>query len=150
MTIMKTLNLGFLIILIFSAAVVHRGQATTVLSDKHFVKSSPAFAEVLLKKTELEAELEDLLVAYTLEFPPVKKLQFEIGLLNTALEQLFKVKIEESSKLTLALGRLMVRRAELETERWQLKQQYNDDHPSVKKVDRKILVFESAIKDVLL
>ncbi len=113
------------------------------------VKSSAAYAEILLQKTELEAELEDLLVAYTLEFPKVKEIQFQLGLIKIEMDKLFTVKPAESQKLTLALGKLLVRKIELETDLWNLKKQYSDDHPEVKKAKRKVLVFESAIKDVL-
>ncbi len=114
-----------------------------------FVNSSPAFAEVLLKRTELEAELEELLVAYTLEFPKVKQIQFELKLINTEMDRLYAVKASESQKLTLALGKLIVRKVELESELWNLQKQYGDDHPNVKKAKRKVLVYDSAIKDVL-
>ncbi len=113
------------------------------------VRSSPAYAEVLLRRTELEADLEDLLVAYTLEFPKVKEIQFQLGLIKTEMERLFAVKNAESQKLTPALGKLIIRKIELQTVLWNLQNQYKEDHPEVKKAQRKVLVFESAIKDVL-
>jgi hypothetical protein len=113
------------------------------------VKSSPAYAEVLLNRTELEADLEELLVAYTLEFPKVKEIQFKLGLLKTEMAKLFAVKQTESQKLTLALGKLIVRKVELEGDLWSLQKQYGDEHPTVKKAKRKVLVYQSAIKDVL-
>jgi hypothetical protein len=118
--------------------------------EEQVVKSSPAYAEVLLKRTELEADLEDLLIAYTMEFPKVKEIQFQLGLIKIEMNKLFAIKSSESQKLTLALGKLIVRKIELETELWNLKKKYSDDHPEVKKTKRKVLVFESAIKDVLL
>lgn len=119
-------------------------------SNKSFVKSSAAYAEVLLRRTELEADLEELLVAYTREFPAVKETQLQIDLLNAELMKLFATKIEEKEKLTLALGKLIIRKVELENDLSNLKRQYGDEHPSVKKAQRKVLVFESAIKDILL
>lgn len=134
---------GFL--LIFSAG--------TCLSQSkrapEFVRSSPAYAEVLLKRTELEAALEDLLVAYTAEYPKVKEIQFELGLINSEMLKLFAVKESESQKLTLALGKLIVRKIELEAIVSNLEKLYEKTHPEVKKAKRKVLVFESAIKDVL-
>ena len=79
-------------------------------------KSTPAFAEIILRKTELESELESLLVSYTEEFPKVKEIRYESGLLKKEIERLSAVKSAESSKLTLALGKLMIRKVELETE----------------------------------
>lgn len=118
-------------------------------ADETVVRSSPAYAEVLLKRTELEAELEDLLVTYKLEFPKVEEIRFEIGLANAEMAKFFTIKPEESQKLTLALGKLVNRKIELETDLWKLKRQYGDEHPDVKKASRKVLVFESAIKDIL-
>ncbi len=113
------------------------------------VKSTAAYAEILLKKTELEADLEDLLVAYTLEYPKVKEIQFQLDLIKIETNKLFTVKSDESQKLTIALGKLILRKIELDTELWNLQRQYNDEHPEVKKAKRKVMVFESAIKDVL-
>jgi len=113
------------------------------------VKSSPAFAEIILRKTELEAELESLLVSYTEDFPKIKEIRFEIDSLKKELERLSTVKSAESSKLTLALGKLMVRKAELETDLWNLRKKYDDNHPEVKRAKRKIDIYESAIKEIL-
>lgn len=114
-----------------------------------FLKSSPAFAEVLLRKTELLAEVESLLVTYTEDFPRVQQVRYELNVLNTELTGLLKVKSEEREKLTLALGKLIVRKAELETDYWNLKTKYGDEHPDVKRAKRKIEIYAKAIKDVL-
>lgn len=113
------------------------------------VKSSAAFAEIILRKTELEAELESLLINYTEEFPKVKEMRFESDSLKRAIERLALVKSAEASKLTSALGKLMVRKAELETDLWNLRKKYDDNHPEVKRAGRKIAIYESAIKEIL-
>ncbi len=102
-----------------------------------------------MRKTELEAELESLLVSYTEDFPKIKEIRFEIDSLKKELERLSAVKSAESSKLTLALGKLMVRKAELETDLWNLRKKYDDNHPEVKRAKRKIEIYESAIKEIL-
>ena len=114
-----------------------------------FIKSSPAFAEIILRKTEIESELESLLVSYTEEFPKVKELRFEFDSLKKAIERLSAVKPAESSKLTLALGKLMIRKGELETDLWNLRRKYDDNHPEVKRARRKIDIYEAAIKEIL-
>jgi len=113
------------------------------------IKSSPAYAEVLLRKAERESELEEFLLDYTEEFPKVKEIKFELGLINKEMEKILSVGATESGKLTLALGKLIVRKTELETDLWNLRRQYNDDHPEVKRAKRKIDVFEKAIKEIL-
>ena len=80
------------------------------------VKSSPAYAELLLRKVELEAEVESLLVSYTEEFPKVKEAKFELGLITKDYEKL--IVQTDATKLTLALGKLLVRKNQLETDSW--------------------------------
>ena len=113
------------------------------------VKSSPAYAELLLRKTEREAELEEFAIDYTDEYPKVKEIKFELGLINKAMDRLFAVSPAESGKLTLALGKLMVRKTELETDVWNLSRQYNAEHIEVKRAKRKVEVYEKAIREIL-
>jgi hypothetical protein len=113
------------------------------------IKSSPAYAEILLRKTERVAELEDLLVEYTEDFPKVKELRFEIDLINQEMNRILAVNPAAASKLTLALGKLMVRKVELETDVWNLLKQYTDDNSDVKQAKRKVEIFEAAIKEIL-
>ncbi|MCY7346313.1 MAG: hypothetical protein LH614_08860 [Pyrinomonadaceae bacterium] len=113
------------------------------------MKSSPAFAELILRRTERESELEEFLIDYTEEFPKVKELKFELILLQNALDKISAVNASESGKLTSALGKLMVRKVEIGVDLWNLKRQYNDDHPEVKRARRKVEVFEKAIREIL-
>jgi uncharacterized protein involved in exopolysaccharide biosynthesis len=118
-------------------------------SSVQTLKSSPAYAELLLRKTERESELEEFLLDYTEEFPKVKEIKFELGVLNKEMDKILAVNTSESGKLTLALGKLIVRKIELETDLWNLRRQYNEDHPEVKRAKRKVEVFEKAIKEIL-
>ncbi|MDQ3800639.1 MAG: hypothetical protein M3384_14415 [Acidobacteriota bacterium] len=111
------------------------------------IKSSPAYAEVLLRRTELQATLDDLTVEFTDEYPKVKETRYELSLINRDFDKISTV--ADASKLTLALGRLIVRRAELETDLWALLQKYGEDHSDVKRARRKVSAFEKAIKEIL-
>ncbi|MBX3295380.1 MAG: hypothetical protein KF762_06685 [Acidobacteria bacterium] len=111
--------------------------------------ATPAFAEVLLRKVELEAELEGLLIEYTDEFPRVVNLKHEVGLLNAEIENLRKVPAEQSGKLTLALGKLLVKRAELSTDLWVLLKTYKEEHPDVKRAKRRVEIYSNAITAIL-
>ncbi len=113
------------------------------------LKASPAYAELLLRRTEREAELEEFALDYTEEFPKVKEIRFEINLINQEMDRIAAVKAADSGKLTLALGKLMVRKTELGTDLWKLHQQYTDERPDVKRLRRKIAVYEKAIKEIL-
>ncbi|MCY7375584.1 MAG: hypothetical protein LH472_06390 [Pyrinomonadaceae bacterium] len=113
------------------------------------VKYSPAYAELLLRRTERESELEEFALDYTDEFPKVKEIKFELGLLNKEMDRVLTVNASESGKLTLALGKLLVRKTEIETDLWNLRKQYKDDHAEVKRAKRKVEIYEKAIKEIL-
>jgi hypothetical protein len=113
------------------------------------LRSSAAYAEVLLKRTELKSELESLVIEFTEEYPRVKEIRFVLGLLDRDTARLGKVKSTEASKLTLALGKLMLRRVELETELWKLLGTYKDEHPDVKQAKRRVEIFDQAINEIL-
>ncbi|MEP7074903.1 MAG: hypothetical protein ABI878_03765 [Acidobacteriota bacterium] len=112
-------------------------------------RSSPAYAEVLLRRTEIEAELESLLVEYTEDYPKVKQERFELDAIGKESDRLLAVKASDIAKLTSALGKLTVRKVELQGELWSLQQQLGDSHPDVKRAKRKVEIFERAIKEIL-
>jgi hypothetical protein len=142
---------------IFIFVVVCQSQTTTNSALKKpvpnhtisAIKSSPAFAELLLRRTEREAQLEEFLLDYTDEFPKVKELKFDIELLQKQLDKISSVNASDAPKLSSALGKLLLRKTELEVDLWNLRRQYNADHPDVKRAIRKIDVYEKAIKEIL-
>jgi len=113
------------------------------------IRSSPAYSEILLRKTELQADLESVLADYTEANPKIIDLRFEMTALEKSVEKLFAVKPADTGKLTLALGKLIVRKAALETDWARLSRSYNKDHPDVKRAKRKVEIFDAAIKEVL-
>ncbi len=146
--------LSLLIILTFSTLINaqvrnRKSSKTTPAPIAREVRSSAAYAEILLQQTELEAELEELLVSYKEEFPKVKELRYELGVLKKELARILQLRASESDKLTLALGKLMVRKAALSTNYWTLKNRFNNTHPKVKRAKRKLEIFEKAIKKIL-
>ena len=112
-------------------------------------RSSPAYAELLLKRTELTASLESLILEYTEEFPKVKEDRFVLTLIDRETDRLAKMKSADMQKLTLALGKLIVRKIELETDLWNLQKNYKDEHPDVKRSKRKVEIYETAIAEIL-
>lgn len=113
------------------------------------IKASPAYAEVLLRKTELKADLESLLADYTEQNPKIIDIRYELTELDKAIDRLYSVKPSELSKLTLALGKMLVRKATLETDLLRMGRSYNKDHPEVKRLSRRVEIYESAIKEIL-
>ena len=118
-------------------------------SETGYVRSSPAYAEVLLRKTELQADLEAYSADCTETNPKLLDMRFELISLDKETERIFAVRPTEASKLTLALGKLMVRKATIAAELNRLSRSYSKDHPEVKRAVKKLGIFESAIKEIL-
>jgi len=113
------------------------------------IRSSPAYAEILLRKTELQADLEALTPDYTEESNKIIDLRSEIASLDKSLERVFSIRPSETDKLTLALGKLIVQKAVLETELARLLRSYNKDHKDVKRAARRVEIFDAAIREIL-
>jgi uncharacterized protein involved in exopolysaccharide biosynthesis len=155
--VMKIKQSLWILIIFLTSFTVSQGQIvkksvpqpSTSNFSAQAVKSSPAYAELLLRKTEREAQLEEFLLDYTEEFPKVKEIKFELGILQKQLDKVSAVSLSDAPKLSLALGKLLVRKTELDVELWNLLGQYNADHPEVKRTKRKLEVYEAAIKEIL-
>lgn len=113
------------------------------------IKSSPAYAALVLHRTVLRAELEEMLVTYTEDFPKVKDARHEIDLINFEMTRLLDTKVTDSCKLSESLGQLMLKKTEAEMALWNLKKKYNDDHPDVLRAKRKLEIYEKAVAEVL-
>jgi len=113
------------------------------------IRSSGAYAEVLLRRTELQADIEAFLGDYTEENTKVIDARFELNVLTKDLDRIYTVRPSETAKLTSALGKLIVRRAALETDLARLMRSYNKDHPEVKRAKRRVEIFAAAIKEIL-
>lgn len=148
---MRFQNILLIVFLVTCSVTITFAQNKTVSSSSpattQAVKSSPAYAELLLRKVELESEMESLLITYKEDFPKVKETKYELGLMQKDLDRLLIQ--TDATKLTLALGKLMVRKNQLETDYWVLQGKYGDDYPEVKRSKRKVLSFQNAIKEIL-
>jgi hypothetical protein len=134
---------------IVSAQGPQKKNTAAQVADNQAVRSSAAFSEVILRRAELEADLESLLMEFTEEYPKVKADRYTLSQLQKQIDILLVTKPADVSKLTLALGKLMVRKAELDTDLWSLQQGLADGHPDVKRAKRKVEIFDKAIKDIL-
>ncbi len=142
-------------VFLMAAAAVSFGQAPadkkaeTAKSPVNPAASSPAYAELLLKRTELLSQLESLILEYTEEFPKVKEIRQTLTLIERESSRLAKVKAADSSRLTLALGKLMVRKVELESDLLNLRKSYQEEHPDIKRARRRVEIYEAAISEIL-
>lgn len=113
------------------------------------IKSSPAYSALILQRTVIKAELEEMLVTYTEDFPKVKDARHEIDLINFELTRLLETKVTESCRLSDSLGKLMLKKTEVEMELYNLKKKYNEDHPDVLRAKRKLDIYEKAVAEIL-
>lgn len=134
--------------ILMSVAVIANGQTAQKQNDAA-VRASAAFSEIILKETELRAEVEAYLVEYTEDFPKVKEARFAIGLVQKEKNRLLAIKEKDAAKLTLALGKLQVRKTEAEMELWRLQQTLSDGHPDVKRAKKRVEIYEAAINEIL-
>jgi len=138
-----------LLVLIFAACpTLLIGQSVSAV-DAGFIRSSAAYAEIILRKTELQADLETFLAGYTDANPKVIDLRSEIASLDKSMALIAAVKPTEAGKLTLALGKLIVRHASLDADHSRLSTGHNKDHPDLKRAKRKLEFFDAAIRELL-
>ena len=139
-----------LIFLGLSLSTSAAGQKQTAKIDPFkALRATPAYSEILLRETELRAEVESLMGEYTDEHPKVKESRFALGLIQKEKARLLTTAPAEAEKLTLSLGKIMVRKVDAEVELWRLEQSLADNHPDVKRAKKKVEVFEAAIKEIL-
>ncbi len=132
------------IVILFSIPAISRAQAAT-----DSVRATSAYAELLLKRTELKADLESVTGDYTETNPKLLDLRFELAGADRALARLLSVKANDVGKLTLALGKMMLRKLELETEQARLLRRYSKDHPEVRRLNKRIEIYELSISEIL-
>ena len=147
----RTLAIAIVLITLSIAAFAHTPaeQKTDTTTLPAWTTSSAAYAELILKKTDLQAELEGLILEYTDEYPKVKEDRIVLVLIDRETARLAKVKAADAGRLTEALGKLMARKIDLQTELWRLQSSYKDEHPEVKRAKKRIEIFENAIAQIL-
>ncbi len=138
------------VIVFFSAvAAAQTGDKKGASLEAGPIRSSAAYAEILLRKTEIQADIEAYTANYTEANPKMIDLRLELASLDSSLEKVFGVKPSETGKLTQALGKLIVRKAEIDTDLARLSRSYNKDHPEVKRTKRKAEIYQAAIAEIL-
>ena len=142
---MKPQRLIFLLLPILIGASVCWAQTGEVGP----IRSSAAYSEVLLRRTQLQADLEAFLADYTEANPKIIDLRNELAALTKTGERMYNVRPTETGKLTLALGKLIVDHARLQTDLARLLRSYGNEHAEVKRAKRKVEIFESAINEIL-
>lgn len=120
------------------------------LGRKLDVKTTPAYAELLVRRTDAAAELEVLLADYTDEAPEVREKRLHLQILDQALKRLETVTLDQYQALTPAVGKMLAGKMEAEAELKIFSEMYTEEHPSLKKAKIRFKVFEAALKKLLL
>jgi hypothetical protein len=144
-TIIFQLLLTF--VFIFGASELARAQQ--VQPEKPKVQSTAAYAEVLANRVEADADLKALMLDYSEEAPQVKAKKLERDLLQRQIRWLEVLPDTSQGKMTAALGRLLVRKAQVEATMKTLGETYAEQHPLVKKARAKFDVYNSEIEKLL-
>lgn len=142
---MKKLFLIF--VFVFVAFLNISAQTKSASPNSQIIKSSAAYAEVLLRKAELKAEVESLLESYTEDYPKLKESRHELMVLQKDLDKMLAQK--DASMMSQPLGKLIVKRASLDTDLWVLQNKYGAEHPEVKRARRKLESFNEAIQEIM-
>jgi hypothetical protein len=137
---------GVLLVSFASSQVVEKPISP---SEAGPIRSSAAYAEIVMRRIELQADLESFIPDYTDTNPKILDLRFELGALDKALEKVYAIKPSETGKLTLALGKMMVKRAMLETDLARLLRTYTNEQKEVKRAKRRVEIYDAAIRDIL-
>ena len=135
------------IALALAAAVAAQAQKASV--DVPGIKGTAAYADVLLRKTEVQADLEAFGQDYTDASPKMLDLRVELASLERSSERILAVKAAQADRLTDALGKMMVKKAALDAELAHLNRTYAKEHPDVRRAQRRADLFAAAIEDIL-
>lgn len=113
------------------------------------IKSSAAYIELTLHRADTEAELLDMLVEYTEEYPKVKQLKLEVAFVQTELDNLLKLDASLLPKLTESFAKLLLQKVRMQIDLAVLRVAHKDDHPDVQRALRRVEIYEKAIKELL-
>jgi len=144
-TILAALAGAVMLLSVFHAG----GQDRKSGPDTAAVRGSAAYSEILLRRTDILADLDALSSSYTETHPKILDLKAELAALDKETQRIFAVKPADAGKLTLALGKLMVRKAALEADLDRLTRSYSKDHPDVKRAQHRVDIFETSIFEIL-
>ncbi len=113
------------------------------------VAASAAYAEIALRYVEVSAEIEAMLEDYTESHPSVVTARLVWASLVSDNLRLRNVKSEEAGKLSAALGRIIVRKADLLAEYKSLERQYPADNPEVRRAKKRYEYFATVVDEIL-
>lgn len=113
------------------------------------VQTTLAYAEVFAQKVEAEAELKVLMIDMTDDAPQVREKKLRRDFLQREIEWLEKLPAALHPKMTLALGKIIVRKVQAEVDQKMFAENYADEHPLIKKARARFAVYKDEIDKLL-
>ena len=113
------------------------------------VADTAAYAEVYAARVEAEADLKVLNMDLTEESVQVREKKLERDLLAREIRWLEALPSTSHNKMSMALGRLLVRKTQAEVNLKMLSQNYAEDFPAVKKAHTRIGIYNDEVQKLL-
>ncbi len=112
--------------------------ATAVTSTACEAKTTAAYAELVLRKVALQADLEGSLATMARDNPAVTAKQSEIDAVSAELDQLCKVPRAKQVYLNENYAKLLLHKVELAGRLKSLLVRYTPEHPEVKRTQAEL------------
>ena len=138
----------FAVALLIIASFVTYAQQTPRESASD-VKTTSAYGMLILRKLEVETELEKVLSEYTSEHPSAKIKQFELDVLNSEMAKMAETAQSNLVKLTSGYGTLILQKVKLVSEMQALLLEYTSEHPNVKLKEVELNLLEHEIAKLM-
>ena len=145
---MKRLLATIAVMTVVSGAAVFARQASPHRTDVD-PRTSEAYSLLIQRKAKLQAELEGLLKEYSGNWPPAKRLQFELDALTTEMEKMAAFDQSRVSKLTAGYGGLILRKVSLTGEIEALLRENTAEWPPTKEKQRELELLDQEIQKLM-
>jgi uncharacterized protein involved in exopolysaccharide biosynthesis len=112
-------------------------------------ETTPAYARLVLRKATVESELADLSARVTNEHPSLESKRFELRAIDRELNMMRAFEASRVSKLSSAVGDLILSKVALQVELHRLKARVTPQHPLVAQKSDELAALEREIENVL-
>ena len=112
-------------------------------------ETTPAYAVLVLRKAKVEAELSQLSEELTTEHPSLDSKRFELRAIRHEMAKMRAIQTSHVSKLSSAVGNLILSKVALTVELNDLLAQFTPEHPDVTKKRVELGALEREIENVL-
>ena len=112
-------------------------------------ETTPAYAVLVLRKAKIEAELSQLTEELTNEHPTLESKRFELRAIKREMAKMRAVDTSRASKLSSAVGNLILSKVGLVVELNDLLARLTPQHPAVTKKRSELAALEREIENIV-